>query len=89
MDLGRSVKGPGCQNLLGGKGVQVSQEGNLQGAGCPHMPKHMLMYKKVILAEQRALAGILGEKETVSPLEEGEGSLGELQGYCEVIQGKK
>lgn len=53
------------------------------------MPKDKLMWKNAILAEQRALAGILGKKENISPLEEGEGNLGELEGCCEAMQGKK
>lgn len=51
------------------------------------MPKDELMWKKAILAEQRALAGIMGKKEDISPLEETEGKSGGLQGCCEVMQG--
>lgn len=39
------------------------------------------------LAEQRTLAGTQEKEESLRLLEEGAGSLGGLQGFCEVMQG--
>lgn len=42
---------------------------------------------KTSLAEQRTLPGTQEKEESLRLLEEGAGSLGGLQGFCEVMQG--
>lgn len=55
--------------------MDIFQEGNSKGAGSLHMPEDELMEKKTSLVEQRLLAGTLGEKKSLSSLEEGADNL--------------
>lgn len=64
----------------------LPQEGNLRGEAAGHYctPKDKLE-QKTALFEQRALAGTQGKKGSLSPLKEGVGNTGRLQGGHDVI----